>query len=62
MRNPSHTPKFEPRERRIGSTWYVLVTWGDRPSEQAGGFATEAEATAWIKEIAPQWIKEQQAD
>jgi hypothetical protein len=62
MRNASPPPKFEPRQRRIGDTWYVLVTWGDRPSEQAGGFATEAEAVKWIKNVSSIWAQEQAQD
>jgi len=58
MREPIK-PKFEPRERRASNTWYVLVTWGDRPPEQCGGFGTKEQAEAWIKEVSANWAKGQ---
>jgi hypothetical protein len=35
----------------------VLVQWGDRPSEQVGGWATEIEAQQWIKDSSVYWLK-----
>jgi hypothetical protein len=59
MKPPNRKPKIEARELRDGSGWYALVTWGDRPSEQVGGFATDLEAQVWIRYSAEAWIKEQ---
>jgi hypothetical protein len=51
-------PKIEPRELRDGTGWYALVTWGDRPAEQVGGFPSEAEAQRWIDHSAKVWVKD----
>jgi hypothetical protein len=61
MKPLNRKPTIEARELRDGSGWYALVTWGDRPSEQVGGFATESEARIWISYSAEAWIKEQVA-
>jgi hypothetical protein len=58
MKPLNKQPKIEARELRDGSGWYALVTWGDRPSEQVGGFSTEAEARHWIAHGAAAWVKE----
>ena len=58
MREPDRTPRMQPRERRDGSGWFVLVEWGDRPSEQVGGFLTEDEARQWIEQSGPGWLKD----
>ena len=58
MKPLNKQPKIEPRELRDGSGWYALVTWGDRPSEQVGGFRTETEARHWIAHGAAAWIKQ----
>jgi hypothetical protein len=50
-------PEMQPRELKDGSGWYVLVQWGDRPSEQHGGFPTESEAQQWINQNATGWLK-----
>jgi hypothetical protein len=50
-------PIIESRELRNGTGWYALVTWGDRPSEQVGGFRSQDEAQAWISLSAPAWTK-----
>jgi hypothetical protein len=44
MTEPRKTPEMKPRELKDGSGWYVLVQWGNRPSEQVGGFPSEIEA------------------
>ena len=41
-------PTLIPREYKDGSGWYVEATWGDRPSEQIGGFQSDSEAHDWI--------------
>jgi hypothetical protein len=51
-------PKIRPCERRDGSGWFVLVEWGDWPSEQVGGFLAEHEANEWIRQNSAGWIKE----
>ena len=58
MKPPNKQPKIEARELRDGSGWYVLVTWGDRPAEQVGGFPSEAEAQRWIAHSAKSWIRD----
>lgn len=47
---------MQPRQLKDGSGWYVLVTWGYRPSEQVGGFSTEEEAAQWIKQSGAGWL------
>ena len=58
MKTPNTKPKFEPRQFKASPVWYVLVTWGDRPLEQAGGFPTEQEAREWIAHSSAGWLKE----
>ena len=53
---PPRKPEMTPREARVGSTWYVLVTWGDWPSQQVGGFRSQAEAQAWIDHQSVGWL------
>ena len=55
-------PKLEPRQLRDESGWFVLVTWGDWPSEQIGGFPSQAEAQQWIDRSSANWIEERIAD
>ena len=55
---PNTKPKIEPRQFRDSPVWYVLVTWGDRPPEQVGGFPTEEEAQQWIVQSSAGWLKE----
>jgi hypothetical protein len=62
MMTANKTPGMRPRELRDGSGWYVLVEWGDRPSEQVGGFQTESEARAWIEQDAPGWLRKRFAE
>jgi len=56
MIKPRKKPDMTPRELKGGSAWYVLVTWGDWPSEQVGGCRTEKEAQQWIEESSPGWL------
>jgi hypothetical protein len=58
MRTFNTKPKLEPRERRNGLGWYVLVTWGDRPSQEVGGFPSQTEAQKWIDHSAAAWVRE----
>jgi hypothetical protein len=58
MKTPNTSPKMEPRQFKGSSVWYVLVTWGDQPLEQVGGFPTEDEAKQWIAQNAKGWLKE----
>lgn len=55
-------PDISPRQRRSGSTWYVLVTWGDRPSEEVGGFPSEIEAKHWVDHESQGWLRSRQSD
>jgi hypothetical protein len=57
MSKPAKAPRFEPRQLKDGSGWYVLVSWGDRPSEQTGSFATKVQAEEWVDETRDLWIK-----
>ncbi len=57
MRKPEKKPEMRPRELKDGSGWYVLVNWGDRPSEQWGGFQSEAEAQQWIDQDSANWLR-----
>ena len=59
MRKPNEKPEMQPRELRDGSGWYVLVRWGNWPSEQVGGFPSKAEAQEWIDHNSPGWLREQ---
>jgi len=53
---------MRPRELRDGTGWYVLVQWGDWPSEQVGGFPSEEEAQNWIDQSSPGWLKARAED
>jgi len=57
MNKPEKKPEIRPRELKDGSGWYVLVQWGDRPSEQVGGFQSENEAQKWIIENSAGWLR-----
>jgi hypothetical protein len=57
MNTPKKKPRMEPRELRDGTGWYVLVHWGDYPSEQVGGFPNEDEAKQWIAQSAAGWLR-----
>jgi hypothetical protein len=58
MKKPNDKPRIEPRELKDGTGWYALVTWGDRPSEQVGGFPTQAETQKWIDHASASWVQE----
>jgi hypothetical protein len=62
MKTSKKQPKLEARERRDGTGWFVLVTWGDRPSEQVGGFPSQAEAQQWIDRSGPSWVREHRVE
>jgi hypothetical protein len=57
MMKPPKMPDMRSRELRDGSGWYVLVEWGNRPSEQVGGFPSEAEAQQWIDQDSARWFR-----
>jgi hypothetical protein len=57
MMMPEKKPEMRPRELRDGSGWYVFVRWGDRPSEQVGGFPSEDEAQQWIDQSSAGWLR-----
>jgi hypothetical protein len=50
-------PEMRARELRDGSGWFVLVRWGDWPSEQVGGFPSEEEAQMWIDQNSTGWLQ-----
>jgi hypothetical protein len=52
-------PTFSTREFKIGSGWYVVVTWPGGQESQVSGFKTEDEALAWIENDAPNWASHQ---
>jgi hypothetical protein len=58
MKKPNDKPRIEPRELKDSTGWYALVTWGDRPSEQVGGFPNQAEAQKWIDHASAAWVQE----
>ncbi len=63
MNKPEKKPEMRPRELKDGSGWwYVLVQWGDRPSQQIGGFPSEDEAQQWIVENSAGWFRERFED
>ena len=62
MIKPEKKPEMQPRQRRSGTTWYVLVTWGDWPSEEVGGFPTEADAKHWIDYESAGWLSSRFAE
>jgi hypothetical protein len=57
MIKPKKKPEMAPRELRNGTGWFVLVNWGNWPSEQVGGFPTEEEAQKWIDQESSGWFK-----
>ena len=57
MKMPGRKPDLQPRELRDASGWYVLVEWGDRPSEQLGGFPSKEEAQQWIDQNSAAWLR-----
>jgi hypothetical protein len=52
-------PQFEPEENRIGSGWFVRVTFPNGETEAVyGDFATKADAIKWIRCEAVVWLYE----
>jgi len=56
MMKPTKKPEMSPRELRNGTGWFVLVNWGNWPSEQVGGFPSEEEAQEWIDQESTKWF------
>ena len=50
-------PTFEHHELKAGGGWYVVATWYNGRTQHIGGFATEAEATGWIKNESAEWTR-----
>ena len=48
--------KFEPTAARIGSGWYLRVTFPNGERTQVPGFFSELEAKLWITEESEAWI------
>ncbi len=40
---------FEPKPRRIGLEWRVIASYPSGQKEHITGFASEAEAVAWLE-------------
>jgi hypothetical protein len=58
MADASHNPTFSALPSKVGSEWYVLVSWHDgRVPEHVTGFQSEAAALAWITEESPEWLR-----
>ena len=58
--NPPSPPRLETRQFKKGDGWYVLVTSSSGSTTQVGHFASEAEATQWIKKDSVAWLKARQ--
>ena len=51
-------PTFvQQHELEGGAGWYVVATWYNGRSQHIGGFATEADATDWIKNESAEWTR-----
>ena len=48
MARNDEKPTMLAREMKLGSEWYVRITWSDGRSKDVSGFASEKEAEAWI--------------
>jgi len=57
MKAAPKNPEMRTRERKDGSGWYVLVIWGNLPSQQVGAFQSEKDAEQWIKDNSTAWIQ-----
>jgi hypothetical protein len=57
MKAAPKKPEMRARERKDGSGWYVLVIWGDLPSQQVGAFRSEEDAAQWIKDNSADWFR-----
>lgn len=62
LSRPQKKPEMSARQRRQGPTWYVLVSWGDWPSQQVGGFVSEVDARSWIAHEANGWLSGRYAE
>jgi hypothetical protein len=51
-------PIFEVEQWAIGGGWYVRATLPDGTVDRVEGFATEGEATRWIKNESVVWLQE----
>jgi len=47
---------FKPCPLKHGDGWYVLASWDSGRTAEVTGFATKAEAAAWIKNESPAWL------
>jgi hypothetical protein len=56
MRSKVTSPTFIPQELKVGGGWYVVATLSDGRTRHIGGFATEIEATQWIKNESVAWV------
>ena len=56
MRSKVTSPTFIPQELKVGGGWYVVATLSDGRTRHIGGFATEIEATEWIKNESVAWV------
>jgi hypothetical protein len=48
-------PTMEPHPLKDSSGWYVLIVWPTGPEQHVTGFATEAQARAWINDDSEAW-------
>jgi len=62
LSRPQKKPEMSARQRRQGPTWYVLVSWGDWPSQQVGGFVSEVDARSWIAHESAGWLSGRYAE
>jgi hypothetical protein len=54
----SRIPTFTALPSKVGSEWYVLVSWHDgRVPEHVTGFQTEDDARAWILKESADWLQ-----
>jgi hypothetical protein len=52
-------PIFEVEKWAIGDSWYVRVTLPDGTIDRIEGFATEADASRWIRNESAVWLNQQ---
>ena len=48
--------RFEPAALRIGSGWYLRVTFPNGERTQVPGFLSEQEAKVWVEEESEAWL------
>src|ERR1700683_3430846 len=48
--------RFEPAASRIGSDWFLRVTFPNGEIAQVRGFVSEIEARRWIQDEAAAWV------